>query len=86
MATGQTFERAQIEEWLVLRNSCPLSHVVLESKNLRPNFALRDAIEEWRERVGWDQMAPAAPSQEVSGTIERKLRNLLLILIIPYDC
>lgn len=44
---GQTYERAAIEEWLTTHDTSPLSGAVLEHRELTPNVALRQLIEEF---------------------------------------
>ena len=46
-ADGQTYERAQIEQWLVRNDPSPATGARLPHKDLVPNIALRQAIEEW---------------------------------------
>ena len=51
--TGQTYERAAIEGWLSNHDTCPSSGVVLAGDHaLVPNFALKNSIEEWKDRTG----------------------------------
>ena len=50
LETGQSFERAEIERWLEDHNTCPLTNVVLRSKELTPNHALRALIYEYEEK------------------------------------
>ncbi|EKX33114.1 hypothetical protein GUITHDRAFT_81762, partial [Guillardia theta CCMP2712] len=47
---GNTYERSSIETWLQLHPSSPLTGACLPSKQLVPNFALRSAIQEWKEQ------------------------------------
>jgi hypothetical protein len=45
---GHTYERLQIQEWLDRGNmTSPLTNLRLRSTTLTPNFALRNAIEEF---------------------------------------
>ena len=50
LETGQSFERAEIEEWLKDHNTCPLTNVVLKSKKLTPNHTLCALIQEYKEK------------------------------------
>lgn len=51
--TGQTYERAAIEGWLSNHDTCPSSGVQLAGDHaLVPNFALKNSIEEWKDRTG----------------------------------
>jgi len=51
VASGKTYERKDIEVWLTLHNTDPLTNEVLASKELLPVLALKNAIEEWKESV-----------------------------------
>jgi hypothetical protein len=51
-ADGHTYERALIEDWLRNHDTSPKTGAVLLHKNLSPNIALRQAIEEWEEQHG----------------------------------
>ena len=48
-ADGHTYERAQIEQWLARHDTSPATGARLPHKDLVPNFALRQAIEEWEK-------------------------------------
>jgi len=50
-ADGQSYERRAIERWLVRHNTSPLTGEKLASKELRPNFALKSLISEFREEA-----------------------------------
>lgn len=43
--SGQTYERAQIEQWLIAHSTDPISNMTLTSKSFVPNRALRHVIE-----------------------------------------
>jgi len=47
---GFTYERSAIEEWLKANNTSPMTNEVLESKRVRPNHALRSAVDEYRQK------------------------------------
>ena len=47
-ADGNSYERADMQQWLRTRNTSPLTNMVLHSNELFPNTALRHAIEEWQ--------------------------------------
>lgn len=49
VADEQTYERSSIEGWLQHHNTSPATNAELPHKNLTPNHALRNAIEEWQE-------------------------------------
>jgi hypothetical protein len=49
---GHSYERAEIEAWLRNNNTSPTTGKTLLNKNVFPNIALRQAIEEWEEKYG----------------------------------
>uniref|UniRef100_A0A0D6R5Z6 RING-type E3 ubiquitin transferase n=1 Tax=Araucaria cunninghamii TaxID=56994 RepID=A0A0D6R5Z6_ARACU len=50
IASGQTYERAAIERWFEEGHTrCPTG-VELKNTKMKPNFALKQSIAEWRER------------------------------------
>ena len=51
-ADGHTYERAAIERWLAGNDTSPTTGVQLPNKNLTPNRALRNSIDEWQENYG----------------------------------
>lgn len=51
LTDGHTYERRHIEQWLKEHNTSPVSGARLESKHTFPNHALRNAIEEYFEKV-----------------------------------
>jgi len=48
-ADGHSYERNEIERWLQSRDTSPITNLPLAHKNLIPNHALRNAIEQYRE-------------------------------------
>ena len=48
-ADGQSYERRAIERWLVRHHTSPLTGERLASKELRPNFALKSLIGDFRD-------------------------------------
>lgn len=51
IASGQTFERTAIDKWFSAGNSnCPTTKVELENLEIKLNLALRQSIQEWKER------------------------------------
>jgi hypothetical protein len=48
-ADGQTYERAQIVQWLRRKQTSPLTNLPLSDRGLIPNDSLRAAIKEWKE-------------------------------------
>jgi len=47
--TGQTYERSRIEQWLKDNARDPLTNQQLHKRNLTPNIALRDTIEDFKK-------------------------------------
>jgi U-box domain len=43
---GHTYERANIEQWFTLSNRSPKTNLPLRNKELFPNLALKETIEE----------------------------------------
>lgn len=49
--SGECFERSAIQAWFAADNRvCPVTHMELQSFELKPNTDLREAIDEWRKR------------------------------------
>lgn len=46
---GHTYERTAIDNWLRLHSTSPITGLALASKSLRPNFALRVAVQQYKE-------------------------------------
>ena len=57
---GHTYERAAIEEWLSAHDTSPKTGLRLEHKHLVPNFAIRSAIDEYRQSRASADAPPAA--------------------------
>lgn len=57
---GHTYQRHAIEQWLQTHNTSPLSNSRLTMSDLKPNYALRSAIERW---VAANPNASTAPAQ-----------------------
>lgn len=51
VATGHSFERKEIEEWMAKNNTCPKTRKELEDKTIVVNWNLKTNIEEWLVRV-----------------------------------
>jgi len=51
LADGHTYERRHIERWLLDHNTSPKNGLELPQKDLFPNHALRNAIEEYFQQV-----------------------------------
>jgi hypothetical protein len=45
---GHSYERAAIEQWIDMEGNDPLTRQPLVKADLRPNIALRGAINEWK--------------------------------------
>jgi hypothetical protein len=54
---GINYDRRAIEAWLKRNNFSPLSHELLDNKNVTPNHALRLSIEAYRAQQLSDQLA-----------------------------
>jgi hypothetical protein len=51
LCDGHTYERRHIERWLEQRGTSPVSGLQLSQKDIFPNHALRNAIEEYFQQV-----------------------------------
>ena len=58
--TGQSYESANIQRWLEVHNTCPVTKKQLTSKQMVPNYALKGSIGQWAERKGLH--LPSAPT------------------------
>ena len=47
--TGITYEEANIQRWLLTKDTCPVTHKTLTSKQLKPNYAIQGLIAEWAQ-------------------------------------
>ena len=53
LATGHTYDRQSIEYWIKQGNkTCPVTGMKLRHTEMTPNFALRNAIQEWAGEHG----------------------------------
>lgn len=60
---GQTYERAAIERVLVANPISPMTRQRMTAASLKPNYALRSAIQRWRSGATKVQTpTPSAPS------------------------
>lgn len=51
VASGQTFEKSAIERWFAAgHHTCPTTKVELDTLEIKLNLALRQSIQEWKER------------------------------------
>ena len=57
---GNSYERKAIEGWLRQNGTSPITRVPLSIKDLRPNRALKQAIEEYRRSLQPDQSPTTA--------------------------
>jgi U-box domain len=48
-ADGHTYERKYIEAWLLNHNTSPITGSFLPEKSLRPNLALKSALQEYKD-------------------------------------
>ena len=51
---GHSYERSAIEDWLRCHDRSPQTNAPLSNKDLTPNHALRNAIEEWNKKAAKD--------------------------------
>jgi hypothetical protein len=68
--TGHTYDRASIERWLRQKSppTDPASNVELHSTATVPNWALRDAVNEWRAQNGRAPLeAPECAARRLAG-------------------
>ena len=68
--TGHTYDRASIERWLRQKSppTDPASNVELHSTATVPNWALRDAVNEWRAQNGRAPLeAPECATRRLAG-------------------
>ncbi|CAA7392765.1 unnamed protein product [Spirodela intermedia] len=80
VATGQTYDRGFIEQWLAAgHDTCPKTQQTLSSRSLTPNYVLRSLIAQWCEENGVDPPKPPAKFASSSGErqkIEELVRKL----------
>ena len=78
--TGHTFEREAIERHLNIASSCPVSGVDVKDKTLRPNHALRNAIDDYRAKKVASHRQPetrrSSEVNEVAGELKRMRARL----------
>lgn len=48
---GHSYDRANISKWLLEKDTSPVTGKTLESRQLIPNHALRNAIEDWEDAL-----------------------------------
>jgi len=46
---GHTYDKKAIEEWLKQKNIDPFTNQKLKKDDLKPNFAIRQAVEEYKK-------------------------------------
>ncbi|KAI5071072.1 hypothetical protein GOP47_0013323 [Adiantum capillus-veneris] len=63
VATGQTYERANIQKWLEENRTCPKTSQILPHTTLTPNFVLRSLINQWCEAHGLEIATTSSPSE-----------------------
>jgi hypothetical protein len=49
-ADGHTYEETAIRAWLAIKNTSPKTNLPLRSRDVTPNYALKTAIADWRQR------------------------------------
>ncbi|KAI5076985.1 hypothetical protein GOP47_0009050 [Adiantum capillus-veneris] len=80
VVTGQTYERARIQEWFACGNNTdPITKQILPVLDLKPNHKLRECIEEWADRNHCSQICNARKKLESGegALIEQALHDLL---------
>lgn len=76
IASNQTFERSAIEKWFNSGNrTCPITKLELLNLDVRPNFALRKSIEEWKERNTY--ISISATTQKLQGDDDEDIASAL---------
>lgn len=58
LSSGMTYEREAIQQWIMTSSSCPLTRKNVEFTQLRPNTALKTAIDAWLEQRSLMQVQP----------------------------
>ena len=59
---GNSYERSAIEQWLLGQSTSPVTRSPLHATDLRPNRALKDMIDEWRDAGGTQPPVEAEPA------------------------
>mmetsp|Transcript_35896 Transcript_35896/g.49817 ORF Transcript_35896/g.49817 Transcript_35896/m.49817 type:complete len:207 (+) Transcript_35896:120-740(+) len=61
-ATGQTYERHDLDRWFSLHHppSDPITNVILPDTSVVPNWALREALNSWHNEQGTAGLPPPA--------------------------
>ncbi|CAL9762348.1 unnamed protein product [Musa acuminata subsp. burmannicoides] len=76
LASGQTYDRRFIQEWLSSGNlTCPRTQQVLSDTTLTPNHLVRSMISQWCTEHG--VTLPPLDDEKEEGLITRKERNAL---------
>ena len=74
--TGHTFEREAIERHLNIASSCPVSGVDVKDKTLRPNHALRNAIDDYRAKKVASHRQPESRRSSELNEVARELKRM----------
>jgi Mg-chelatase subunit ChlD len=73
--TGQTYERAEILKWFGLgRNWDPMTNTPVNPANIKPNYALKSLIDEWRATGGPAAAAVPASAATLKQESAREFR------------
>ncbi|XVF42429.1 hypothetical protein PTKIN_Ptkin01aG0362200 [Pterospermum kingtungense] len=76
LASGQTYDRPQIQNWLEEGNlTCPQSKQVLSNSVPIPNCLVRELISDWCKKHG---IALPTPYQDINGETSTKLDRIYL--------
>lgn len=80
--TGQTYERAAIEDWFKTcgdkghKPTCPITNLVLPHTTLTPNYALQHAIERYKKSLDKKVSPPAVPTEKETSTSTELFGNV----------
>ena len=73
-ADGHSYERQNIERWLMMSNKSPLTLLPLIDKTITPNHTLKKAIEEWDAKVKAERMErERAEAKEAEAEVARRV-------------
>ena len=70
IASGLTYERALIKQWLAKNKSCPLTQQALDHTDVFPNVALKTLIRDWCSKHGIE------PSLQSTANLSQSLNRI----------
>lgn len=50
LSTGHSYERAQIQRWLLTKDTCPKTGDRVDKNCLIPNWTLKTSIQDWQNK------------------------------------